>query len=407
MTPRWPDHPLAAAFPLLSPAELESLAADIERNGLRHPVVVYEGAILDGRNRCRACDPDEAYIGRDRPGWFEHLPTGGRIVGGDGMGGYVRFEGSRDEAAALVWSENAERRHLTDAAKVEAHDMLFPPQRGRPGNVPQFGKIYTSAPADAERRINVGKRTVENVRRVRHAVAAGDAAAELHDAMITPRMVVRGDGAEPRTVTPSDAVQVVQSGASPSVQSDAVRKWQSGAVKTVAEHVHAVAGRVYIASSARDDWETPPEVFDPLHKRFRFTVDGAATADNRKVARWWSDAFAQPWTGERVFANPPYGRQQVRWIEEAAKREAELVALLIPARPDTRAWQELILPRAEVWFLRGRINFLVGGEDSGQGGSPMPPAVVLMRPSDPPRRTKWRAVRAGTLADILAEEASE
>jgi hypothetical protein len=48
-------HPLAECFPLLPLVELQTLALDIAKNGLIHPVVIFEGKILEGRNRYRAC----------------------------------------------------------------------------------------------------------------------------------------------------------------------------------------------------------------------------------------------------------------------------------------------------------------------------------------------------------------
>ena len=165
----------------------------------------------------------------------------------------------------------------------------------------------------------------------------------------------------------------------------------------------------YIQPAAREDWGTPPEIFDPLHERFHFTIDGAggdgppgtgiATdgdkgGGNSKLARYWRDAFAQPWTGERVWINPPYGRLQTLWMEEAAKREADLSVLLIPSRTDTKAWHKHIFSsKAEVWFLKGRIKF-VGATAS----APFPSAVVIHRPDD-----SELVVRTGTLDEILAE----
>ena len=130
-------------------------------------------------------------------------------------------------------------------------------------------------------------------------------------------------------------------------------------------------------STKKHDWQTPPEVFAPLHEEFGFTVDAAASADNAMLPRFWtveSDGLAQPWAGERVWCNPPYGRMQRQWIEKAYKREAEVAVLLLPSRTDTVAWHNWVLPAAEVRFLRGRIRF-VGAEH----GAPFPSAVVIWR----------------------------
>jgi hypothetical protein len=49
-------HPACLAFPLLPDAELRELADDIKLRGLLHPVVLYQGQVLDGRNRLAACE---------------------------------------------------------------------------------------------------------------------------------------------------------------------------------------------------------------------------------------------------------------------------------------------------------------------------------------------------------------
>ena len=48
-------HPAANIFPMMSGEKLDELTADIRENGLRLPVMLLEGQIIDGRNRAIAC----------------------------------------------------------------------------------------------------------------------------------------------------------------------------------------------------------------------------------------------------------------------------------------------------------------------------------------------------------------
>ena len=48
-------HPLAEIFPLMEGDQLTVLANSIKLHGLREPPIVFEGKVLDGRNRYRAC----------------------------------------------------------------------------------------------------------------------------------------------------------------------------------------------------------------------------------------------------------------------------------------------------------------------------------------------------------------
>jgi phage N-6-adenine-methyltransferase len=122
-----------------------------------------------------------------------------------------------------------------------------------------------------------------------------------------------------------------------------------------------------------DDRGTPPEVFDPLNKRFRFTLDVAASAHNAKCKRYYTaedHGEAQSWAGERVWCNPPYSDIGL-WVSKAwmEQKSAELIVMLLPAnRTEQRWWQDLVEPhrdrpgsRLRVEFLAGRLRFLVDG----------------------------------------------
>lgn len=82
-------HRYANIFPLMEGEAFERLAADILDNGLIEPVVLYDGAILDGRNRYRAC---------------QHVGVPARFVEYDG-----------DNPLGFVISKNRHRRHLTSS----------------------------------------------------------------------------------------------------------------------------------------------------------------------------------------------------------------------------------------------------------------------------------------------------
>jgi hypothetical protein len=55
-------HALATLFPLLDGAGFDELVADIRTHGLREPIVLFEGKVLDGRNIAPA----------SRPAWSRH-----------------------------------------------------------------------------------------------------------------------------------------------------------------------------------------------------------------------------------------------------------------------------------------------------------------------------------------------
>lgn len=49
-------HPACSILPMMPAAALEELAEDIKRHGQQQPVVLFEGKVLDGRNRLKACE---------------------------------------------------------------------------------------------------------------------------------------------------------------------------------------------------------------------------------------------------------------------------------------------------------------------------------------------------------------
>lgn len=88
-------HDAAAIFDLLDGPEFEELVSDIKAHGLKLPIVLHEGVILDGRNRYRAC----------------------RAAGVDPI--FRQWDGV-GSPSDYVWSLNNTRRHLDGNARALA-----------------------------------------------------------------------------------------------------------------------------------------------------------------------------------------------------------------------------------------------------------------------------------------------
>lgn len=116
-------------------------------------------------------------------------------------------------------------------------------------------------------------------------------------------------------------------------------------------------------SSKSNEWATPDLLFQKYNEKFNFTLDAAATAENAKCAKFYTEAengLAQDWSGETVWLNPPYGRQIGKWIRKAYEESLKgvTVVCLIPARTDTSYWHDFIFKgKAEIEYLRGRVKF--------------------------------------------------
>jgi ParB-like chromosome segregation protein Spo0J len=89
-------HPICLLIPSADDDELQDLTDDIRAHGLIDPIVLFEGMILDGRNRAVACD---------RAGVAPR---------------YVQFGRGREDALIWVISHNLKRRHLTKQAVADA-----------------------------------------------------------------------------------------------------------------------------------------------------------------------------------------------------------------------------------------------------------------------------------------------
>ena len=103
-------HRLSRLFPPISPEDFDKLAADIKLNGLHQHIVRYQGKILDGNNRYRACE------------LVKIAPK------------FADFAGDDAAARNYVISANIYRRHLSPEQRRGIIETLLkadPTQRNR------------------------------------------------------------------------------------------------------------------------------------------------------------------------------------------------------------------------------------------------------------------------------------
>jgi ParB-like chromosome segregation protein Spo0J len=90
-------HPAALVFDELEGKEFDELVASIRERGVLEPIVLYDGKLVDGRNRLRACVV--AGIPSDQINKI-HLP-------------------SEQDPYQFAWEMNGNRRHMTPIRRAE------------------------------------------------------------------------------------------------------------------------------------------------------------------------------------------------------------------------------------------------------------------------------------------------
>ena len=128
-------------------------------------------------------------------------------------------------------------------------------------------------------------------------------------------------------------------------------------------------------SSKSDQWDTPQDFYDKLDSIFGFTLDPCSSDTNHKTEYYFTikdDGLTRSWDGERVFMNPPYGREIGKWVKKASEANA-LVVCLVPARTDTRWWHQYVAGGgADVYFIPGRLKF-----GNSKNSAPFPSAILI------------------------------
>lgn len=342
-------HPAADLFPLLGADELGKLAADIEANGLRNPVILYHGEVLDGRNRLAACE----------------------LAGVEPR--FTSYEGA--DPVAFVISTNLHRRHLSAAQLVavslEALPMFEAEARERQGARTDLREIIPESSTQPKE------------------PRARDKAAEAFG--VNPRYVsdgkrIKAEAPELIGLMKADAINVPQAKELAKLgqaeRDAAVADIQAGGP---ARDVVNKASAHVSYNSGNNEWYTPAEYLEAARDVMGgIDLDPASSPkanESVKAARFFTaqdDGLAQEWSG-RIWMNPPYAQPLIgqfceRLIEELEAERVAAAMVLVNNATDT-AWFHTLSARADaLCFVRGRVRFL---DPEGRPGAPLQGQVVF------------------------------
>lgn len=130
-------------------------------------------------------------------------------------------------------------------------------------------------------------------------------------------------------------------------------------------------------SLVNDHWGTPEWLYNELDAEFGFDFDPCPLHAQ-------FDGLAIEW-GQSNYVNPPYNRvDKPKFIRKAYEEslKGKTCVMLIPAAVSTADFHDIILPNAEVRFLRSRVKFdgVNSKGEKARGKGKHDSMVVIFRP---------------------------
>ena len=324
-------HPLADLLPLLQGDEYEALVADIKKIGLLQPITLFDGMILDGRNRHRACE-----AARVKPR-------------------FETFQGTEEEALALVLSLNLQRRHLTTTQRAALAVNLLPYEQVRAHERKRAGAKDRQIFAGPEGKATevVGRQVGLSGETVRQAAVIADHAPDVLAAMMDGTVRSMPEAGKLAHLQPARRAQTL-----------AQMRDQGVRLRDLAHGSH-----YWVRPGVTYEWYTPPEIIEAARKVMggTITLDPASSSDAQKIVkarRFFSaedDGLSKPWRAQRAWVNPPFGGEP-----DGSSRLTKWVGKLLEEFEVGHIKQAMLLVRAAtsaIWFAplwRFPICFVIG-----------------------------------------------
>lgn len=310
-------HPVANIFPLMTGAEYDALVSDIAEHGQHEAIWLYDGMVLDGRNRLRAC-MDLGIVPEFR-------------------------EYSGDDPQAFVVSLNLHRRHLTREQRDEVIRQLRTNGMTLQKIADAVGVSVDTAHRVA-RDVVISDIGIENergqMRPMHYAARTVELEAdddEPEEELYHYELYDEGGGQQTIVVGPDEEIAVVKMAHVGNNSGD--NEWYTPA--PYIEAARAIMGSIDL---------------DPASSDVANTVVGASAYFTAQ-----DDGLSQDWHG-RIWMNPPYAQPLVSQFCAKLRDEYDAgnvtgAIVLVNNATETAWFQRIIGAASAVCFPLARVKF--------------------------------------------------
>jgi phage N-6-adenine-methyltransferase len=331
-------HELANLFPMMSDEEMKALRQDMRDNGYRvqYPVLLYEGKILDGRNRYTAATAE-----------------GIEAIYGDYQG---------DNALQFVISANLHRRHLSAAQRASIAGKVANMKLGEfHGNQSVSANLQTpkTSQAQAAEMMNVSPRSVATAKEIQREAPEVDKLVQAGSLSLNAA---------------KDIARMSEEERAPIV--DAIKKGEK-------PHVAYNGGQ--------NEWYTPSEYIKAAKNVFgTIDLDPASSDIANKTVKAKTyytkqdNGLEKEWRGN-VWMNPPYSSNLIiQFVDKLSQSfesgDVKSAIVLVNNATETRWFGKLIKQASAVVFTSGRVKFL---DPQGSPGAPLQGQAIVYLGDNP------------------------
>ncbi len=319
------DDKFKSIIPPLSVDEYKLLEENIQKEGCREPLLIWNNTIVDGHNRYEICTKHNIP--------FETTP--------------IEFD-TREDAIVWIIKNQLGRRNLTPLARIELVRHLEP-------------IIEAKAKENQGTRTDICQNSDKSLSPVDTKKEMAKLAGVSHDTYTRGKKILEE---------------------APEEQKEQLKRGETSinaVYKEITDKPHV------LHNSGNNEWYTPVEYIlsakklmggidlDPASSELANSVVGA-----KQIYTIEDNGLNKEWHG-RIWLNPPYERDLIipfvnKFVEEFNKGNIQQAMVLVNNATETNWFQSLANTASAICFVRGRIKYWC---PDGKFGSPLQGQVII------------------------------